>query len=126
MKVAKLEGAKDGSQVIVFGGGGGVSSGMAKKAPGTLVRVRLQNTVESYSSAPVFAQVIDGGLGKSFIGGVLIGEPTLKNVAAGAGIGLAVGLVASYFIHRFVEEDRTRNVLEGPEVQFGDLGLARF
>lgn len=76
VKMTKPEGVKDGSQVIVFGSGGGVSSGVAKKAPGTLVRVRLQNTVESYSSTPVFAQIVDGSLGRSFIGGILIGDGT--------------------------------------------------
>jgi len=47
---------------------------MAKRAPGTLVHVKLLNVVETYSGAPVQAQIIDVGLGKSLLGGILIGD----------------------------------------------------
>lgn len=47
---------------------------MAKRAPGTLVRVKLLNVVETYSGAPVHAQIVDVGLGKSLLGGTLIGD----------------------------------------------------
>lgn len=48
--------------------------GIQTKAPGTLVKVRLLNTVEVYSGAPVHAQVIDAGLGQNILGGTLIGD----------------------------------------------------
>lgn len=64
------------SQIIDFRAGGSGSSvaGIAKRAPGTLVKVRLLNLVETYSNAPVHAQIIDGGLGRGLIGGTLIGD----------------------------------------------------
>lgn len=68
------------SQIINFvsrRGGGGVF-GFSKRAPGTLVKVRLMNVLETLSNAPVHAQVVDYGLGKSFIGGTLIGEATAE------------------------------------------------
>lgn len=68
------------SQIINFAnrsGGGGVF-GFSKRAPGTLVKVRLMNVLETLSNAPVHAQVVDYGLGKAFIGGTLIGEATAE------------------------------------------------
>lgn len=65
------------SQIINFVPRGGGSSGQyafAKRAPGTIVKVRLMNVVETFSNAPVHAQVVDYGLGKEFVGGTLIGE----------------------------------------------------
>jgi len=65
------------SQIIEFKGSGGttVSNGaFAKRSPGTLVRLRLLNVVETYSTAPVHAQVIDAGLGDRLIGATLIGD----------------------------------------------------
>ncbi len=50
------------------------TAGIQKRSPGTLVKVRLLNVVETYSGAPVHAQVIDAGLGRNLIGGTLIGE----------------------------------------------------
>lgn len=47
-----------------------------KKAPGTLVRIRLQNVVETYSTAPVHAQIVDSALGRHLVGGTLLGEAT--------------------------------------------------
>lgn len=68
-----FEGSK--SQIIdfrkKFAGGVGI---YAKKAPGTLVKVRLLNNIETYSSAPVHAQIIDSSLGKNLYGGTLIGD----------------------------------------------------
>lgn len=49
-------------------------AGVSKKAPGTLVRVRLLNVVETYSNAPVHAQIIDASLGRTLMGGTLIGD----------------------------------------------------
>ncbi len=43
---------------------------------GTLVRVRLQNTLETFESVPVFVQVIDYALGNTLYGATLIGEAT--------------------------------------------------
>lgn len=64
------------SQIIDFANrsGGGSVFGFSKRAPGTLVKVRLMNVVETLSNAPVHAQVVDYGLGKAFVGGTLIGE----------------------------------------------------
>lgn len=63
------------SQIIDFakrsGSGGGI---YAKKAPGTLVKVRLLNNLETYSAAPVHAQIIDSSLGRNLYGGTMVGE----------------------------------------------------
>lgn len=48
--------------------------GVLRKAPGSLVKIKLLNVVETYSTAPVHAQIIDRGLGNSLVGGVLIGD----------------------------------------------------
>ncbi len=72
------------SQIIDFGsakkgtgiGGGNSIAGISRRAPGTLVRVRLQNVVETYSAAPVHALITDAGLGKVLMGGSLIGDAT--------------------------------------------------
>ena len=50
-----------------------------KRAPGTLVRLKLQNVVETYSTAPVHAQIVDAGLGQVLMGGSLIGDATPDN-----------------------------------------------
>lgn len=66
------------SQIISFQAvatkGGGVSTSYSKRAPGTLVRVRLLNVVETFSNAPVHAQIVDANLGKEFNGATLIGD----------------------------------------------------
>lgn len=64
------------SQVLEFGPlrTKQVTQNVASRAPGTLVKVRLLNSVEAYSTTPVHAQIIDGGLGGRFLGGVLIGD----------------------------------------------------
>ena len=67
------------SQIIDFDAGhkgGGLPGGIAKRAPGSLVRVKLQNVVETYATAPVHAQIVDAGLGKVLVGGSLIGDAT--------------------------------------------------
>jgi hypothetical protein len=48
----------------------------AKRAPGTLVRVRLMNVLDTFGSAPVHAQIVDAGLGKDLIGGTVLGDAT--------------------------------------------------
>jgi hypothetical protein len=45
-----------------------------KRTAGTLVRVRLLNTVETFEEAPVHARILDKGLGHVFQGGTLIGK----------------------------------------------------
>ena len=64
------------SQIIEFRGvaHGSSTSAFGKRAPGALVRVKLLNVVETYSTAPVHAQIVDEGLGKMLMGGSLIGD----------------------------------------------------
>ena len=86
------------SQVINFqaaSGGGGGKFAFAKRAPGTLVRVRLLNVVEAFSTTPVHAQVVDSSLGSEFLGGTLIGDATPES---------AVGRIKIDF--RFVRHPR--------------------
>lgn len=78
-----VRGEESRSQIIDFehsgkGVGKGQTNlfGVQKKAPGTLVKIRLLNVVETYSTAPVHAQIIDRGLGGNLVGGVLIGDAT--------------------------------------------------
>lgn len=71
-------GEPPGSQVIRFDHRrAAVRSGaIATRAPGTLVRVKLLNVVESLSETPVHVQIQDESLGSGFYGGVLVGEGT--------------------------------------------------
>jgi len=71
---ARFDTAK--SQIIEFRGAGHGSSASAfgKRAPGSLVRLKLLNVVETYSTAPVHAQIVDAGLGNALMGGSLIGD----------------------------------------------------
>ena len=68
------------SQIIDFAGphrgGPGSIAGVPKRSPGTLVKLKLQNVVETYSTAPVHAQIVDTGLGNGLMGGSLIGDAT--------------------------------------------------
>jgi hypothetical protein len=66
------------SQVIHFAGtnGGSAGASASRRSPGSLVRVKLLNLVETYSSAPVHAQVVDSSLGSALQGGTLIGDAT--------------------------------------------------
>jgi hypothetical protein len=52
----------------------GKYSGLLKKSPGTLVKVKLLNVVETYSNAPVHVQILDASLGRTLMGGTLIGD----------------------------------------------------
>ncbi|MGE0632373.1 MAG: hypothetical protein AB7O96_08200 [Pseudobdellovibrionaceae bacterium] len=74
----KQEANEKHSQIIHFQSQGSGSGAMAfsKRAPGTIVKVRLLNVVETFSNAPVHAQIIDNGLGREFIGATLIGDAT--------------------------------------------------
>lgn len=51
--------------------------------------------------------------------------PTLEEVGLGASIGLGVGLIASYFIHQQVAEDR-EELSKDTEIYFGDLPPSPF
>ncbi len=53
-------------------------------------------------------------------------NPQLKDVAMGAGIGMGIGLIASYLIHRSVEEERQLNQSDQTEMYFGDLPPSPF
>lgn len=66
------------TQIIDFSSSGHKSSlgGVARRAPGSLLRVRLMNLVETFGNAPVHAQIVDRGLGAQFLGGTLIGDAT--------------------------------------------------
>jgi len=65
------------SQIIDFrttSSSASAAGSYAKRSPGSLVRVRLLNRVETYSNVPVHAQIVDAGLGRSLVGGTLIGD----------------------------------------------------
>ncbi len=69
--------ASDGSVVIQFKGNGsrsGARGTYSRASSGTLVRVRLLNTLETFDTVPIFAQVTDYALGQSFYGWTLGGD----------------------------------------------------
>jgi hypothetical protein len=49
-----------------------------------------------------------------------------ENVLLGAGIGLGVGLIASYFTHKSVETTRAACMADETEMHFGDLPPSPF
>jgi len=53
-------------------------------------------------------------------------SPIFGDVALGAGIGMAVGTLASYFIHGKVAEDRETCDIDQIELHFGDLPPSPF
>lgn len=81
-KERKRTGSKDyvtekHSQIIQFQSPSGARVAgpvFAKRAPGTIVRVRLMNVVETFSNVPVHVQIIDGALGQDFMGATMIGN----------------------------------------------------
>ncbi len=86
--VALLKSDPSKSQIIRFGGSQTRSygvSGVGKRSPGTLVRLRLMNRVESFDGASAHAQIIDSSLGSRFVGGTAIGDvvsdPSTNRVA---------------------------------------------
>lgn len=76
---AGLEFMESRSQIIDFRSGASSKSPYLRKAPGALVKVKLLNNVETYSTAPVHAQIIDNSLGRSLYGGTLVGEAVPDN-----------------------------------------------
>lgn len=70
------------SQIIHFSpqtvgsNGGRTGLNFSRKSPGTLVKVRLMNVVETFSNAPVHVQVMDTGLGNEFVGATIVGDAT--------------------------------------------------
>lgn len=64
------------SQIIAFSSANRGNKALSKRAPGTIVRVRLLNAVETFNTAPVHAQVMDQSLGEEYLGGTLIGDAT--------------------------------------------------
>ena len=70
---------QEGSLVIHFKDGkvgSGSRGAVTRASSGTLVRVRLLNSLETFDTVPVFAQVVDYALGQSFYGWTLIGDAT--------------------------------------------------
>jgi len=53
------------------------------------------------------------------------GQPSFENVAVGASVGLALGLITSYFVHQSVAEDRVESSKQ-TEIYFGDLPPSPF
>ena len=69
----KYESAK--SQIIFFKKSGEVFGAVgARRSPGTLIRVRLLNRVDTSSTAPVHVQIVDNALGTTLLGGTLVGD----------------------------------------------------
>ena len=69
-------GSERSSQIIRFVTKGIAGSQFERRAPGTVVRVRLTNSVESLEGASAHAQIIDASLGARFVGGTLVGDVT--------------------------------------------------
>ncbi len=53
-------------------------------------------------------------------------KPSLENVALGAGVGLAVGLLTSFITYREVEDSRSSMQTDQMEMHFGDLPPSPF
>lgn len=52
-------------------------------------------------------------------------NPSIEEVGIGASIGLGIGLIASYFVHQSVVEDR-EEMSRQTEIYFGDLPPSPF
>jgi hypothetical protein len=53
-------------------------------------------------------------------------QPKFEDVALGAGIGMSIGLITSYFTHKSVEESRRDSKSAETEMFFGDLPPSPF
>jgi len=75
----ELKNRPDGPQVISFRSlesPSGLNTAKILRSKGSLIRVRLLNTIETHENVPVFSQIIDYGLGTHLYGKTLIGEAT--------------------------------------------------
>jgi hypothetical protein len=63
-------------QILSFEGKrvGASSAATHRRAPGTLVRVRLMNVAETLIETPIHAQILDYSLGREYYGGTLLGD----------------------------------------------------
>jgi len=52
--------------------------------------------------------------------------PSEEHKLSAASTGIAIGLLASYLLHKNVEEKRSDFVQSGPEIHFGDLPPSPF
>jgi hypothetical protein len=69
------EGVDGGQLVIQFNSASGALQNKSFRASqGTIVKVRLLNSLETFDSVPAFGQVMDYSLGQSFYGWTLIGD----------------------------------------------------
>ncbi len=55
----------------------------------------------------------------------IIGKSSTDNVLKGAAIGVGLGLITSYFVHRSVEDER-KSLPDQTEMYFGDLPPSPF
>ena len=53
------------------------------------------------------------------------GKPTIQNIGMGGVLGLGIGLITSYFVHKQVVEDRDKDTRQ-TEIYFGDLPPSPF
>lgn len=70
---------QEGSLVIHFKdgmGSKGSRGSVLRASNGTLVRVRLLNSLETFDTVPAFVQVVDYALGQAFYGWTLVGDAT--------------------------------------------------
>lgn len=70
--------------------------------------------------------IFGGGLAAYTAHSAASGKANFDQVASGAAFGLGAGLIASYFIHKSVEEDRLKRKESETEVHFGDLPPSPF
>ncbi len=78
----RLDSTEDGALVIHFndkaarGSGAAISSKSVgvRASTGTLVKVKLLNTLETFDTVPVFAQIVDHSLGSRFYGWTVVGD----------------------------------------------------
>ena len=67
------------------------------------------------------------GAGATFAGYSAGGKSTsIGAVAIGSGIGMAIGLITSYLVHKNVEADRSSCDAQQMEVRYGDLPPSPF
>lgn len=82
---SKFDRPEKQSQIINFQSqnasftGGKNSYPFPRRSPGTIIRVRLMNVVETFSNAPVHVQVMDTGLGSELRGATIIGDASSES-----------------------------------------------